>query len=90
MDGLITNALSNLLLNSYEPPSAFCATLLSAILTARKLFLRYLSPPRPDFLRYASFTEEPDENDRFFLTQWEAAPYYVKPTFWNRWVRWHG
>jgi hypothetical protein len=36
-------------------------------------------------LRYSSHTEEPDENNRFFLTQWEAAPYYVKPTLWNRW-----
>lgn len=32
-----------------------------------------------------SFTEEPDQNGRFYLTKWEAAPYYVKPTFWNRW-----
>ncbi|KAJ5211148.1 hypothetical protein N7491_010968 [Penicillium cf. griseofulvum] len=69
----------------YEAPSAFCAALLSAVLTARRLFLRYLSPPRPYFLRYASFTDEPDENNRFFLRQWDAAPYYVKPTFWNRW-----
>lgn len=36
-------------------------------------------------MRYISYTEEPDENNRFFLTQWEAAPYYVKPTLWNRW-----
>ncbi|KAI2733497.1 hypothetical protein CBS147332_512 [Penicillium roqueforti] len=69
----------------YEPPSAFCTALLSTIFTARRLFLRYLSLPRPYFMRFASSTEEPDENDRFFLTEWEAAPYYVKPTFWNRW-----
>jgi hypothetical protein len=49
------------------------------------LALRYLALPRPYFLRYVSFTEEPDQHDRFFFTQWDAAPYYVKPTFWNRW-----
>ncbi|KAJ5771008.1 uncharacterized protein N7511_003059 [Penicillium nucicola] len=54
-------------------------------MTSRKLFLRHLMPPRPSFLRYQSFTEEPDEYERFFLTKWEAAPYYVKPTLWNRW-----
>ncbi|CAI7613282.1 unnamed protein product [Penicillium glandicola] len=69
----------------YDAPSAFFAALFSAVLTARKLFLRYLSPPRPEFLRFATFTDEPDQNGRFFLIQWDGAPYYVKPTFWNRW-----
>ncbi|KAJ6143810.1 hypothetical protein N7471_003263 [Penicillium samsonianum] len=69
----------------YEPPSAFCTALLSTILTARRLFLRYLSLPRPYFLISTSIVEEPDQNGRFFLKQWEAAPYYVKPTLWNRW-----
>ncbi|KAJ5166834.1 uncharacterized protein N7482_005615 [Penicillium canariense] len=69
----------------YDPPSSIARVVFSSLLTIRKLFLRYLCPPRPYFLRYASFTEEPDENNRFFLTEWEAAPYYVKPTFWNRW-----
>lgn len=57
----------------------------SSLLTLRRLALRYLSPPRPHFFRYMSFAPEPDENDRIFITKWEAAPYYVKPTFWNRW-----
>ncbi|KAJ5360755.1 hypothetical protein N7517_009946 [Penicillium concentricum] len=69
----------------YDAPSAFCAVLFSVVLTTRRLFLRYLSLPRPYFMRYASFTEEPDQNNRFFLRKWDAAPYYVKPTFWNRW-----
>ncbi|KAJ5852302.1 uncharacterized protein N7529_011687 [Penicillium soppii] len=69
----------------YDPPTAFYKTVFSILLATRKLVLRYLTPPRPNFLRYVSFTEEPDEHDRFFLTEWDAAPYYVKPTFWNRW-----
>lgn len=69
----------------YDPPTPIYTTLFSTLLTLRKFILRHLTPPRPDFLRYASFTEEPDQHNRFFLTKWEAAPYYVKPTFWNRW-----
>ncbi|KAJ5816025.1 hypothetical protein N7447_008258 [Penicillium robsamsonii] len=69
----------------YDAPPAFSAALFSVVLTTRRLFLRYLSLPRPYFMRYASFTEEPDQNNRFFLKKWDAAPYYVKPTFWNRW-----
>ncbi|OOQ82694.1 hypothetical protein PEBR_37948 [Penicillium brasilianum] len=69
----------------YDAPSSVAVVAFSSLLTVRKLFLRYLSLPRPYFLRSISFTDEPDEHNRFFLTQWEAAPYYVKPTFWNRW-----
>ena len=47
--------------------------------------LRYLSLPRPYFLRYTSYSEQPNQDDRIFITQWDAAPYYVAPTFRNRW-----
>jgi hypothetical protein len=36
-------------------------------------------------MRFSSFTEDADANERIFITKWDAAPYYVKPTFWNRW-----
>lgn len=55
------------------------------MLTARKLYLRYLSLPRPYFLRCCTFSEQLNEHDRIYLTQWDTAPYYVKPTIWNRW-----
>ncbi|KAJ5682260.1 hypothetical protein N7462_005425 [Penicillium macrosclerotiorum] len=74
-----------LFLPSYDPPSPFFSSLFSTLLGIRKFVLRHLALPRPRFLRYSTFTDEPDENNRFFLTEWEAAPYYVKPTFWNRW-----
>lgn len=41
--------------------------------------------PRPDFLKVNNMTQEPDKDNRIFITTWEAAPYYVKPTFWNHW-----
>ncbi|KAJ5247200.1 hypothetical protein N7468_002183 [Penicillium chermesinum] len=69
----------------YEPPSPFAAAVFDGLFKVRKFVLRYLMLPRPYFLRLISITPEPDANDRYFLTSWEAAPYYVKPTFWNRW-----
>ncbi|CAG8427246.1 unnamed protein product [Penicillium salamii] len=77
----------------YEPPSALSSALFSSLLTARRLAIRYLSLPRPYSQRYVSFTEKPDKDGRFFFTQWDAAPYYVKATFWNRygptaWLTW--
>lgn len=70
---------------SYDPPSQIYTIIFSSLLSLRRFFLRYLSPPRPDFLAYTSFTKDADENDRIFITKWESAPYYVKPTIWNRW-----
>ncbi|KAG2415461.1 hypothetical protein HFD88_006652 [Aspergillus terreus] len=69
----------------YEPPPPSYARFFSLLLSARQFALRYLALPRPYFLRFSNFTEEQDENERVFITQWDAAPYYVKPTFWNRW-----
>ncbi|KAF7589609.1 hypothetical protein BBP40_004023 [Aspergillus hancockii] len=69
----------------YDPPSASYAKLFSTLLSIRWFAMRYLALPRPYCLRYTSFTEQPDENGRIFLTKWEAAPYYVKPTIWDRW-----
>ncbi|KAJ5126593.1 hypothetical protein N7448_007372 [Penicillium atrosanguineum] len=69
----------------YHAPTPFFEAVFSGLITVCKIVLRYLTPPRPYFLRYNSLTEKPDKNGRFFLTEWEAAPFYVKPTFWNRW-----
>ncbi|KAL4894010.1 hypothetical protein BDV59DRAFT_176635 [Aspergillus ambiguus] len=69
----------------YEPPPPAYARLFSFLLSARQFALRYLALPRPYFLRNTMFTEEQDEHERVFITKWDAAPYYVKPTFWNRW-----
>ncbi|GIK02857.1 hypothetical protein Aspvir_006919 [Aspergillus viridinutans] len=68
----------------YDPPPPAYANVFSFLLRARRFVMRYLALPRPYFLRYQPFTD-PDEHNRVFITQWDAAPYYVKPTFWNRW-----
>lgn len=69
----------------YDPPPSAYTKLFSTLLNTRHFILRYLTPPRPHVLRYMSISESPDNNNRIFFTQWDAAPYYVKPTFWNRW-----
>ncbi|PWY89791.1 hypothetical protein BO70DRAFT_285156 [Aspergillus heteromorphus CBS 117.55] len=69
----------------YDPPPAFDASVFSFLLSARRFAMRYLALPRPYFLRYTTHTDELDKNDRVFSTNWDAAPYYVKPTFRNRW-----
>lgn len=36
-------------------------------------------------MRSELFSDEPNEHGRFYVRDWVAAPYYVQPTFWNRW-----
>ncbi|KAJ5717014.1 hypothetical protein N7488_002660 [Penicillium malachiteum] len=69
----------------YDPPSPFWSSVFSVLLTTRKLFTRYLMLPRPQFLKVNNISQQPDEHNKFYLTSWEADPYYIKPTFWNRW-----
>lgn len=54
---------------------------------ARRFVLRNLCLPRPEFMRYVSFTEKPDpQTGAYHVTKWIAEPFYVKPTLWNRWL----
>ncbi|EAW07745.1 uncharacterized protein ACLA_024610 [Aspergillus clavatus NRRL 1] len=69
----------------YEAPPPSYSTVFASLLSLRRFVMRYLTLPRPYALRYTAFTEQMDEHNRVFITKWDAAPYYVKPTFWNRW-----
>ncbi|KAE8408632.1 hypothetical protein BDV37DRAFT_278641 [Aspergillus pseudonomiae] len=69
----------------YEPPSAAYTRIFDFLLSVRQFTIRHLLLPRPYFLRCTNYTEHTDTNGRIFNTQWGAAPYYVKPTVWNRW-----
>ncbi|KAJ5733999.1 hypothetical protein N7493_002785 [Penicillium malachiteum] len=66
-------------------PPAFFAAIFTVVLQVRRLYLRYLALPRPNFLRLDVFTEEPNKHGRNFILFYEGAPYYVQPTIWNRW-----
>ncbi|PLB43811.1 hypothetical protein P170DRAFT_418160 [Aspergillus steynii IBT 23096] len=69
----------------YDDPPESYAKVFAVLLRVRRFVMRYLALPRPEFLRYTTFTDHPDEHGLYSFTQWDAAPYYVKPTIWNRW-----
>ncbi|KAJ5658906.1 hypothetical protein N7507_005357 [Penicillium longicatenatum] len=68
-----------------DPPPVLFAALFGSMLQLRRLFLRYVALPRPNFMRLDVFTEKPNENGRNFVLFYEGAPFYVQPTIWNRW-----
>ena len=51
----------------------------------RRLYLRYFSLPRPDFMAKKMITKEPDAKGKRYYLIWDTSPVYVKPTLWNRW-----
>ncbi|KAL4969183.1 uncharacterized protein BDV14DRAFT_196493 [Aspergillus stella-maris] len=69
----------------YSPPPSYLATFFSSLLAIRRFAMRWLTLPRPYLLRYTTFTEHQTVDEHIFITQWDGAPYYVKPTLWNRW-----
>ncbi|KAF7595704.1 hypothetical protein BBP40_005148 [Aspergillus hancockii] len=69
----------------YEPPPRIYYAIFSVIVAARKFYLRYLSLPRPTFLRQDVFTDKQNDYGRYYVRLWSGAPYYVQPTPWNRW-----
>lgn len=68
----------------YPDPPAIYHYMVTYGFTVRKYLLRYLSLPRPSFLRHHHITEL-SENGTYYYKRYEAAPYYVKPTLWKRW-----
>lgn len=70
-----------------EKPSKFYFVLVSALFTVRKFVLRYLMLPRPQFLRVHNTTREPSQAGTYYVLNYVAHPWYVKPNFWNRYVR---
>jgi hypothetical protein len=49
----------------------------------RRILLRHFSLPR--FIPLINVSLEPSKQGTFFLTKYDAMPYYVKPTLLNRW-----
>ncbi|KAH8697338.1 hypothetical protein BGW36DRAFT_295709 [Talaromyces proteolyticus] len=71
----------------YDPAPDLANVVFSASFSLRKFILRYLTLPRPEFLRSLSFSEKPDPvTGTYHLLSWSAQPFYVKPTLWNRWL----
>lgn len=77
----------------FEKPSKVFFILVSALFTVRKFFVRYFMFPRPQFLRVHKTTYEPSQAGTYHFTTYEAHPWYVKPSLWNRygpmvWMTW--
>ncbi|KAK3682326.1 hypothetical protein B0T22DRAFT_470839 [Podospora appendiculata] len=69
-----------------QPYPAIFDHLLPSILAIRRLTLKYLCLPRPDFLKVMYITDEVDPaTGRYHANYYIAHPWYVKPTFWSRW-----
>lgn len=79
------NSYFNTITKRYKPPPPALCQFLNFCVLIRKLTIRYLALPRPYFMRYDYFTEKADINGHYYLLIWDAAPYYVKPTIWNKW-----
>lgn len=70
----------------YPTPPRIYFNIATAIFETRRFFLRYLSLPRPGFMRMRQISDSADpKTGRYFMTTYQAHPYYNKPGFLNRW-----
>ena len=72
---------------SIAPPPAWISTLVMTILSIRRLALRWLLLPRPNFLKVVTITElhEATKEGKHHMLDYANYPYYVTPTLGNRW-----
>lgn len=68
----------------YEKPPQWLTTLTHLILDLRKYTLRFFFLPRPFFFAKRGTTESASKDGTFFLINQDNAPWYIKPTLWNR------
>ncbi|KAE8137992.1 hypothetical protein BDV38DRAFT_282600 [Aspergillus pseudotamarii] len=70
----------------YRKPGIALSSLVASSVAMRKFILRYLSLPRPDFMAVRVLDAAPDPySGRYAIKEWLDNPWYVKPTFPNRW-----
>lgn len=69
----------------FQEPSRLAVLALNTIVGLRKLLVRHLFLPRPFLMRKRWFSEEPNASGRFNFERHIAHPWYIKPTFSNRW-----
>ncbi|KAI9668616.1 MAG: hypothetical protein M1831_001055 [Alyxoria varia] len=67
-------------------PSNLTIWAVNTVFSIRKLVLRHLSLPRPEFLRVEYISARPDPvTKRIHTTEYAGHPWYVKPTAKARW-----
>ena len=71
---------------SYRKPGIALSSLVASSAAMRKFILRYVSLPQPDFMAVKVLDAAPDPyTGRYAVKEWLDNPWYVKPTFLNRW-----
>lgn len=71
---------ANFILFRYPPPPRSYVRFVEGTLSFRKFVLRYLMPPRPDFLPYLTISKDADkETGMYHQVAYKAEPWYV---FW--------
>ncbi|KAI5206207.1 hypothetical protein AUEXF2481DRAFT_35405 [Aureobasidium subglaciale EXF-2481] len=69
----------------YNNPPAMLQWLVDTGLATRKLILRHLVLPRPFSRRKQIIADNVNENGKIHKLIWDTEPWYVEPTFANRW-----
>ncbi|KAF7128280.1 hypothetical protein CNMCM5793_002822 [Aspergillus hiratsukae] len=70
----------------FTEPGVCVTALLKAVVTIRRFILRYLCLPRREARAVRVLADEPDPvTGLYTINLWIAQPWYVKPTFSNRW-----
>ncbi|KAG5295123.1 hypothetical protein I7I48_11881 [Histoplasma ohiense] len=69
----------------YEKPHVLYRVAFGSIFKLRTWFLRYLSLPRLEFMRFRRVAPGTSAEARYNILNWEGAPFYIQPTFMNRW-----
>ncbi|KAF2003371.1 hypothetical protein P154DRAFT_105073 [Amniculicola lignicola CBS 123094] len=67
----------------YELPPPMYPKVIAFALQARKLFVKYLMPPRPWALRYRTLTDPDSKTGRMLFTEYNSEPWYVAATFFS-------
>lgn len=69
----------------YPTPPPLYTHFTHNLLALRGFLLRHLFLPRPSFLPSHHLSTHPSPNGTYYALKFPAAPYYVKPTLWQRW-----
>ncbi|ERF70619.1 hypothetical protein EPUS_02485 [Endocarpon pusillum Z07020] len=79
------HAVSAMMDDRYPRPPPIYFRVLDVVLALRKYFMKYIALPRPSFMRYRLLDDKEDSKGRRAVQRYDAYPFYVRPTFWNRW-----
>lgn len=68
-----------------EAPGSFVSALMFTIKNTRKMLLRYLILPRPEYFAYQSVASTPTTEGLYNFSHGGFQPWYIQPGFWSVW-----